>query len=89
MNLETITGLVASIFIALSLVPQLAKVAKEKRGDSISLGMLLVLIIGQILWVCYGFIKSDWIIIASNSFSAAINLCIITLSIHYRHRTIN
>lgn len=84
MNLETIVGLFASLFIGLSLIPQLIKLLKEKRGDQISMGMLSVLIVGQILWVIYGVMKQDWIIIVSNSFSALINLAIIVLSIKYK-----
>lgn len=68
------TGVAASAFTAASLIPQLVKVLKERKAESISLGMLLILFVGLGLWVYYGMLKSDLIIIISNSFSFVVNI---------------
>ena len=84
MNIETVIGVAASSCTAASLVPQLTKVLKEKKAESVSLLMLLVLFVGLGLWVYYGILKNDWIIIISNSFSFIINLVLAIFSIKYK-----
>ncbi|HET6227226.1 MAG TPA: SemiSWEET transporter [Bacteroidia bacterium] len=84
MEFQTIIGLVASIFTAVSLVPQLCKVVKEKAAQSISLPMLLSLFIGLSCWVYYGFLINDWILILSNAFSLVVNIALTVLSLKYK-----
>ena len=45
------------------------------RGSTkdLSLHMLLVLTAGLLLWVGYGLLKTDWVIIAANSVGAALS----------------
>lgn len=85
MEFVTIIGLFASIATGSSLLPQLCKIIKEKKAESVSLWMLAVLFIGLALWVWYGVLKSDWIIIISNSFSMMVNLIIAFLSVRYKN----
>lgn len=87
MNLITVIGVLASICTGVSLLPQLAKLVKEKRPENISLGMVSILMVGLGLWVYYGFLKNDWIIIISNLFSWLVNLTIIILTVKYKNRT--
>ena len=74
----------ASIGTAVSLVPQLLKLVKEKKADNISLGMMAILFAGLGLWVYYGILKKDWIIIISNSFSFIINLILGLFAVKYK-----
>jgi len=84
MKTDTIIGIMASIGTAVSLVPQLVKVIKEKKADNISLGMMAILFAGLGLWVYYGILKKDWIIIISNSFSFIINLMLGIFAVKYK-----
>ena len=84
MNTETIIGVAASACTAASLIPQLTKVLKEKKAENVSLWMLLVLFIGLGLWVYYGILKADWIIIISNAFSFIINILLAIFAIKYK-----
>jgi len=84
MNIETIIGVAASACTAVSLIPQLTKVLKEKKAENVSLWMLLVLFIGLGLWVYYGMLKKDLIIIISNAFSFIINLLLAVFAIKYK-----
>lgn len=86
MDFTTIIGIGASAFTATSLLPQLVKLLKEKKSEDISIGMLAVLFIGLSLWIYYGCLKKDWIIIVSNSFSLAINLITVVLSLKYKNK---
>jgi MtN3 and saliva related transmembrane protein len=84
MSLITIIGVLASTFTAVSLLPQLFKVIKEKEAENVSLGMLAILFAGLGLWVYYGILKDDWIIIISNCFSFLVNLTLVIFAIKYK-----
>ena len=68
MNTTQWFGIAAGIMTAVSMLPQLIKIIKEKKADDVSVLMLLVLIIGLGLWVVYGFLRDDWPLIITNSF---------------------
>ena len=85
MKFDTIVGIIASIATGTSLLPQLFKILKEKKAESISLWMLLILFSGLAAWIYYGVLKNDWIIIISNSFSLIINILIVILSVKYKN----
>lgn len=84
MDKITIIGIIASIFTGISLLPQLIKIIKEKKADDISMWMLGVLFTGLAMWVVYGFMKNDLIIIIANSFSLLVNAIIVFLTIRYK-----
>ena len=84
MDLITVIGIAASVFTAVSLVPQLVKLLKEKKAESVSIGMLAILFAGIALWTYYGFLKKDLIIIISNSFSIIINSVLTFFTVKYK-----
>ncbi len=86
MKFITIIGVIASVCTAVSLVPQLVKLLKEKEADSISLGMLAVLFAGLGFWIYYGFLKEDLIIIISNCFSFLVNATLAGFAIKYKKK---
>ena len=43
--------------------------------------MLLVLTAGLLLWVGYGLLKSDWVIVAANSVGAALAASVLAFKI--------
>jgi MtN3 and saliva related transmembrane protein len=77
-------GIFAGVCTAVSLLPQLIKIIREKKADAISYGMLFILLLGLAGWITYGFLKTDWPIIITNSFSFLINALIIIFSIRYK-----
>jgi len=78
-NALFVLGVVAGVLTAVSLVPQLVKMLKEKKYDTVSPLMLLVLLAGQCLWIVYGIYRKDWPIIGTNAFSGTVNILILTL----------
>ena len=66
------------------MLPQLLKILMEKKGGNISFLMLITLLAGVGTWVYYGYLKKDWPIIITNSFSFLVNLGIIACHIKYR-----
>jgi len=86
MSTETIIGIAASVLSGTALLPQLIKTLREKRAGDISYGMMALLFGGLALWIIYGVLKTDWIIIISNSFGLGINVWLACMSIHYANK---
>ena len=84
MKLISTIGILASICTAISLIPQLVKLIKEKKAENVSLGMMAILFAGLGLWGYYGFLRGDWIIILANSFSFIINITLAFFAIKYK-----
>ena len=68
----TFVGLIASVFTALSYVPQVLKARPRGSTEDLSLKTLSVLTAGLILWISYGVMRDDWIIVAANSVGAVL-----------------
>jgi len=79
-------GIAAGILTGVSLLPQLIKIIKEKRANSISFGMLAVLLAGLCVWIVYGVLKKDYPIIVTNSFSLLTNIIMVVLTAKYKDR---
>jgi MtN3 and saliva related transmembrane protein len=79
-----VIGIVAGIFTALSLLPQLIKLLKTKKAEDISILYLITLFCGVALWILYGVLRQDLPIILTNIASLTLNLLIIVLGIKYK-----
>ena len=84
MTSDLIIGIGASIFTAVASLPQLIKLFKEKKAGDISVLMYCVLITGLGLWIWYGILKNDWILITSNSLSFLINSAVLILALNFK-----
>ena len=80
------TGIAAGVLTAISLIPQLVKIIKEKKAEDISIVMLFVLLSGVALWVIYGILKKDYPIIVTNSFSFVVNIFTIIFGSIYKRK---
>jgi MtN3 and saliva related transmembrane protein len=63
----------AAVFTSLFYIPQLRKAWPRGSTSDPSLKMLVVLTAGVTLWVGYGLLKRDGIIVAANSAGAALS----------------
>ena len=77
-------GIAAGVCTALSLLPQVIKIKKEKKAQDISMLYLVVLLIGLILWIIYGILRKDIPVIATNVTSVIVNLATIFLGMKYK-----
>jgi MtN3 and saliva related transmembrane protein len=73
----TLIGLVAAFCTTVSYYPQLKKCWETGLAGDLSLKTFLTLAAGVALWVVYGFLKSDLVIIIANAVSLAFLLGII------------
>ena len=78
--LPLIGGLAAAL-TSLSYVPQVRKAWPPGSTDDLSLKMLVALTTGLLLWVVYGVMKTDWVIIAANAVGGGLALTVLLCKI--------
>jgi MtN3 and saliva related transmembrane protein len=76
LSLTTLVGLAAAFCTTISYIPQLKKIWETGSTEDISLKMFLILATGIALWIVYGMLQRDVVIIMANSLSLAF-LCAI------------
>ena len=69
LNIETLVGLAAAICTTVSYIPQVKKAWQTGSTGDLSLKMLAILATGIALWVVYGLLKADVVIIMANTVS--------------------
>lgn len=79
----SIIGILASIIVVLSWVPQITRILTTRRADDISYGLPVLLIIGSVFWVAYGAHLEDVIIMTVNSVIFSFNILILFLKRKY------
>ena len=65
-------GACAAVLTSLSYIPQVRKAWPRGSTKDLSLHMLVILTTGLFLWVGYGVLKGDWVIIAANGVGASL-----------------
>jgi MtN3 and saliva related transmembrane protein len=76
-------GTAAGLCSMASFVPQLIKVAREKRAEGVSLRTYLVTVIGFGLWIAYGVLLGSWPVAVSNAINLMLAGAILALRWRY------
>jgi MtN3 and saliva related transmembrane protein len=74
-------GVCAAVLTSLSYVPQVRKAWPRGATSDVSLKMLVMLTAGLLLWIAYGLLRSDWVIVAANSTAAALSGSVLAFKI--------
>lgn len=82
MDVVTLVGSAAALCTTVSYFPQLRKCWKTGEAGDLSLWMFLVLATGVALWVVYGFLKSDYVIVVAN----VVSLCALLGILYFKLR---
>jgi MtN3 and saliva related transmembrane protein len=85
MAFETVIGSVAALCTTGSYVPQLKKSWETGSAGDLSLRMFSILAAGVALWVVYGVLRGDIVIIVSNGASLALVLGILYCKLRELH----
>jgi MtN3 and saliva related transmembrane protein len=74
-------GICAAVLTSLSYIPQVRKAWPRGSTKDLSLHMLAVLTTGLLLWIGYGLLKSDWVIVAANGVGAILSGSVLVFKI--------
>ena len=74
-------GACAAVLTSLSYIPQVQKAWPRGSTHDLSLKMLAVLTAGLLLWIGYGLLKGDWVIVAANSVGEALSASVLAFKI--------
>ena len=84
--LKEFIGYSAALITTFCLVPQLYKIIKDKNIEGVSVLTYGLLFTGQILWICYGILQGDSVIICANLVSGLLSFLIILFFNMYKNR---
>jgi MtN3 and saliva related transmembrane protein len=82
MDAAKIVGYTASAVTVFTFLPQVIKTWKERSAKNVSLMMFIIAIANEILWVAYGVMVKDNIIIITN----VIMMCMASIMIYLKLR---
>lgn len=77
----TVIGVAAAVCTTAANLPQLKKAWTTGQTDDISLHMLLLLASGLALWVVYGVMQEDVVIILANGVSLVLLVALVCLKL--------
>ncbi|MGA7369231.1 MAG: SemiSWEET family transporter [Nitrososphaeraceae archaeon] len=78
-----IIGITAGILVLSSFIPQITKAYKTKKMSDVSIHLMILIASGMFLWVVYGLIRSDLVIVGTNATGSALNVCLLVMKIRY------
>jgi MtN3 and saliva related transmembrane protein len=81
--LTDLIGITAGILVLSSFIPQLHKAYKTKRMSDVSIYLMILIASGMFLWVIYGVIRKDPVIIATNASGFILNIILMILKLKY------
>ena len=79
-----ILGYSAGAITSLTFLPQVVKTWKEKSAKDISLLMFLIAALNEVMWIAYGALLDNWVIILTNAIVLAMSLTMIWLKLRYK-----
>lgn len=79
-----ILGYAAGAITSLTFLPQVIKTWKEKSAKDISLLMFVIAAVNEVMWVVYGVLLNNWVIILTNAIVLAMSLTMIFFKLRYK-----
>ena len=83
MNTTTIIGFITATLTTLAFLPQFLKTVKTKSTKDISLGMYVIFCAGILLWLIYGILRRDIVVIAAQILVFGQVIVILAMKIKY------
>ena len=79
-----ILGYAAGAITSLTFLPQVLKTWKNKSAKDVSLLMFVIAAINEVMWIVYGALLDNWVIILTNAIVLAMSLTMIYLKLRYK-----
>jgi MtN3 and saliva related transmembrane protein len=80
---DSLIGISAAFLTTLSFVPQIIKAYRTKRMKDVSRYLMTLFTTGSILWIIYGIVHNDLVIVGANTTAAVFNLVLLYYSYVY------
>lgn len=80
-----ILGYAAGAVTCLTFLPQVIKTWQSKSAKDVSLGMFLIAALNEVMWIVYGVLLNNWVIILTNAVVLSMSLIMIWLKFRYDH----
>ncbi|HEX7847860.1 MAG TPA: SemiSWEET transporter [Chitinophagaceae bacterium] len=78
-----ILGYSACAVTALTFLPQVVKTWKEKSARNVSLMMFVIAAVNEAMWIAYGVLRNDMVIIVTNVIMIVMALTMISLKLRF------
>ena len=78
-----ILGYSAGAITSLTFLPQVIKTWKEKSAKDISLLMFVIAAVNETMWIVYGILLDNWVIILTNATVLVMSLIMIYFKLRY------
>lgn len=78
-----ILGALAALITTLGWVPQVAKVARERKADNISLFATGSIAVGVLLWTLYGLLIGSWPVMLANGITFLFVVAIVGMKLRF------
>ena len=79
-------GYAAGALTAFTFLPQVIKTWREKAAKEVSLYMFIIAFVNEILWLTYGVMINNWVIMVTNIIMLVMSGIMILLKFKYNHR---
>ncbi|MCB9054774.1 MAG: SemiSWEET transporter [Chitinophagales bacterium] len=86
MSSADIMGYAAGALTAFTFLPQVVKTWREKAAKEVSLYMFIIAFVNEILWLTYGVMINNWVIMVTNIIMLFMSAIMILLKLKYNHR---
>jgi MtN3 and saliva related transmembrane protein len=81
-----ILGYSACAVTALTFLPQVLKTWKEKSAKNVSLMMFIIAFVNEVMWIAYGVLRDDMVIIVTNVIM--ITMCSVMISLKLKYKNV-
>lgn len=81
-----ILGYVAGLLTAFTFLPQVIKTWKTRSAKDVSLAMFIIAFTNQVMWLVYGILIENWVIISTNAVMLGMTGIMISLKLKYNHK---
>ena len=85
LNPVDVLGYLAGLITAFTFLPQVIKTWQTKSAKDVSLAMFVIALTNQILWLAFGVLREDPVIIITNAVMLCMTALMITLKLKYNH----
>ncbi len=79
-----ILGYTAGAITSLTFLPQVVKTWRSRSAADISLLMFLIAAINEVMWIAYGVLLDNWVIILTNAIVLSMSLTMIYFKLRYK-----